>query len=111
MGKAVLPVVAFRSQAGAALAQPATAQEVDIPGMRLFRFEFDNDTFLGSDDAFSAGWSIQIHSAMLDKWPKGLAGWIGRFPTLHDDGELVVDWLDQHGTLLHTTELRAQPPG
>jgi hypothetical protein len=31
--------------------------------------------------------------------------------TLHDDGELAVDWLDQHGTLLHTTPLHAQPPG
>jgi hypothetical protein len=30
--------------------------------------------------------------------------------TLHEDGALAVDWLDQHGTLLHTTELGAQPP-
>ena len=70
----------------AALAQAANAQEVDIPEMRLFRFEFDNDTFVGSDDAFSAGWSIQIHSPMYDEWKPGLAGWIGRIPTLRDDG-------------------------
>ena len=50
--------------------------------MKLFRFEFDNDTFLGSDDAFSAGWSVQVHSQLLDEWTPGLAGWIGRFPTL-----------------------------
>src|SRR3954453_4075308 len=30
--------------------------------------------------------------------------------TLHDDGALIIDWLDQQGTLLHTTGLRAQPP-
>lgn len=30
--------------------------------------------------------------------------------TLHDDGLLLVDWLDQHGTVLHTTQLQAQPP-
>ncbi|MEA2133434.1 MAG: hypothetical protein QOC68_1343 [Solirubrobacteraceae bacterium] len=29
--------------------------------------------------------------------------------TLHDDGALIVDWLDQHGTLLRTTRLQAQP--
>ena len=55
--------------------------------MKLFRIEFDNDTFLGSDDAFSAGWSVQVHSQLLDEWTPGLAGWIGRFPTLGDGGE------------------------
>jgi hypothetical protein len=30
---------------------------------------------------------------------------------LHDGGGLVIDWLDQHGTLLHTTTLAAEPPG
>jgi hypothetical protein len=55
--------------------------------MKLFRFEFDNDTFVGSDDAFSAGWSVQVHSRLLDEWTPGLAGWIGKIPTLGDDGE------------------------
>jgi lipid A 3-O-deacylase len=65
-----------------------------VRDMKLFRFEFDNDTFLGSDDAFSAGWSIQIHSAMLDEWSPGLEGWIGRLPTLGDDGQggRIVRW-------------------
>jgi hypothetical protein len=72
--------------AAAGLASAAGAEEVDIPDMRLFRFEFDNDTFVGSDDAFSAGWSIQVHSPVHDEWKPGLAGWIGRIPTLRDDG-------------------------
>jgi hypothetical protein len=29
--------------------------------------------------------------------------------TLHDEGDLIVDWLDQTGALLHTTQLAAQP--
>ena len=65
----------------------AAAQETDVRDQRLFRFEFDNDTFVGSDDAFSAGWSIQVHSRMHDEWKPGLAGWIGRIPTLRDDGD------------------------
>lgn len=62
--------------------------------MKVLRIEFDNDTFLGSDDAFTAGWSVQVHSRLLDQWPRGLAGWIGRLPTLGDDGEgeRIVRW-------------------
>jgi len=66
---------------------PAGAQEPDMRDMRLLRFEFDNDTFVGSDDAFSAGWSVQVYSPMHDEWKPGLAGWIGRLPTLGDDGD------------------------
>jgi len=70
------------------------ARRKDVRDMKLFRFEFDNDTFLDSDDAFTAGWSVQVHSQMLDKWTPGLAGWIGRLPTLGDDGEggRIVRW-------------------
>jgi hypothetical protein len=53
---------------------------------KSFRFEFDNDTFVGSDDAFTAGWSVQVHSPPRDEWAAGLPRWIGRFPTLGDDG-------------------------
>ena len=42
---------------------------------KLFRFEFDNDTFVGSDDALTAGWSIRVHSELLDQWTPGLADW------------------------------------
>ena len=62
------------------------ADSPDVRDMKLFRFEFDNDTLLDSDDAFTAGWSVQVHSPMLDRWTPGLAGWIGRLPTLRDDG-------------------------
>jgi len=72
----------------------ADETEKDVRDMKLFRFEFDNDTFLDSDDAFSAGWSFQVHSAMRDEWTPGLAGWVGRFPTLGDGGEggRIVRW-------------------
>ncbi|HET8698642.1 MAG TPA: lipid A-modifier LpxR family protein, partial [Gammaproteobacteria bacterium] len=76
------------------LAASVAAHGADLESLRLFRFEFDNDTFLGSDDAFSAGWSAQVHSPLRDEWPHGLAGWIGRLPTLRDDGEggRIVRW-------------------
>ncbi len=60
-----------------------------------WRFEFDNDIFTGGDDAFSAGFSLQRHSPLFDRWEqkrggearKGLSLWIGRhFPGLGDDG-------------------------
>jgi hypothetical protein len=57
-----------------------------IADMKLFRFAFDNDTALGSDDAYSAGWSFQLHSRMMDTWNPAFAGWIGKFPGLGDDG-------------------------
>lgn len=72
----------------------ADEPSVDVRDLKLFRFEFDNDTFVGSDDAFSAGWSVQVHSEMLDEWSPGLRGWIGRVPGLHDDGEggRIIRW-------------------
>lgn len=78
-----LAIVACMS-AVAACAEANTSN--DSRDTRLFRFEFDNDTFVGSDDAFTAGWSVQVHSRPHDAWPDGLAGWVGRFPTLGDDG-------------------------
>lgn len=74
---------------GCAALAPVLA--ADSPGhnlrdARLFRFEFDNDLLIGSDDAFTAGWSFQVHSPMRDEWKPGLASWIGRLPTLGDDG-------------------------
>ena len=80
----------------AAIGPAPAADEPDrlLRDMKLFRIEFDNDTFIGSDDAFTAGWSVQVHSPLLDEWTPGLAGWIGRFPTLGDDGEgeRIVRW-------------------
>ncbi len=34
----------------------------------LWRFEFDNDFFGGSDDFFTAGWSIQRHGPAVASW-------------------------------------------
>ena len=65
----------------------AVAEHREPSELKTFRFEFDNDTFLGSDDAFTAGWSFQFHSRMMDRWTPAFAGWIGKFPGLGDDGE------------------------
>jgi len=88
--------LAIAMLACAAIGQAHAADKAapDVRDMKVFRFEFDNDTFIGSDDAFTAGWSLQVHSALLDEWTPGLAGWIGRFPGLGDDkqGGRVVRW-------------------
>ena len=56
-----------------------------------YRFEFDNDAFVDSDNGFSNGWSFQIHTPVADSWEKiqgpstyvkTLAAWL---PTLTDD--------------------------
>jgi hypothetical protein len=62
--------------------------------LKMFRFEFDNDSFIGSDDAFSAGWSFQWHSNLMDRWDPAYAGWIGKVPGLGDDGQgrRIVRW-------------------
>ncbi len=62
--------------------------------LKMFRFEFDNDTFVNSDDVLSAAWSFQVHSRVMDRWNPAYAGWIGRLPGLGDDGEgrRVVRW-------------------
>ncbi len=71
------------------LTSPAGAQN-DPPktpwDLQLFRFEFDNDNFVGSDDAFSAGWSFQFHSRLMDQWGGGLDKLIRHVPGLGDDG-------------------------
>jgi len=36
--------------------------------LKMFRFEFDNDTFLGSDDAFTAGWSFHFNAVARYNW-------------------------------------------
>lgn len=79
----------------AAAAWPALAQGAKDPRTRhMVRFEFDNDTFIGSDDAFTAGWSLQLHSPMYDTWDETAPAWIGSLPGLGDDGKggRVVRW-------------------
>lgn len=82
--------------AAAAIAPAAAADDPpkDFRRLHLFRFEFDNDNFLGSDDAFTAGWSFQVHSPLDDVWGPGYAKWIGRVPGLGDDGQggRIVRW-------------------
>jgi len=79
----LLPVVlALFAAATAAFA----AEPPDHRG-RLFRFEFDNDTFLGSDDAFTAGWSLQLHTATQETWTGPARRSIALIPGLGDDGQ------------------------
>src|SRR5437867_12308584 len=86
---AVAPAVCAADQP----ARPAT-DEKDFRRLSLFRFEFDNDAFLGKDNAFTAGWSFQWHSRLNDAWSPGSAKWIGRIPGLGDDGpgKRIVRW-------------------
>jgi len=72
---------------GAAAVAPAAALSERAVEQRLVRLEFDNDVFLGTDDGFTAGWSLQLHSAILDRWDEDLPAWIGKLPGLGDDGE------------------------
>ena len=93
-------VLACLTATAAAAADPPK----DFRRLYLFRFEFDNDTFLGSDDAFSAGWSFQVHSRLDDRWHPGYAKWIGKFPGLGDDGESgrIVRWAAGIGQIIIT---------
>jgi hypothetical protein len=98
---------------GGVLAPPACAAEAattvdqlprSVFERRLIRFEFDNDTFLKSDDGFSAGWSLQIHSELDDTWGRAWAGWIGRLPGLGDDGAggRIARWAAGFGQMIFT---------
>lgn len=59
-----------------------------------WRFEIDNDAFLGEDSNFSNGWSIQYHTQSYSSWEEsnafGWVKWIGQhFPTLGDEESIV----------------------
>src|SRR3989442_1396616 len=59
---------------------------LDLRNLSVVRFDFDNDVFLGKDNSFTAGWSLQWHSRLNDVWGPGYAKWIGRVPGLGDGG-------------------------
>ncbi len=65
---------------------PAQPTPQDARDLKLLRVDLDNDAFVDSDGAFTAGWSLQLHSPLFDEWPQALAGWVGRVPGLGDDG-------------------------
>ncbi len=69
--------------------------EKPLEERNLWRFEFDNDGFVHSDNAFTNGWSIQRHSHQYDAWkemgPSEFSGWISRtIPGLGEGGDRVV---------------------
>jgi lipid A 3-O-deacylase len=96
------------------LAVPATEPVTkDFRQLYLFRFEFDNDSFIGSDDSFTAGWSLQLHSPMNDEWSPAFAKWIGRFPSLGDDGAggRITRWAAGIGQIIITpTDITIEEP-
>ena len=53
----------------------------------MIRFDFDNDKPLGSDDAYSAGWSLQAHSTPRDRWGGPLGSLLAKLPGMGDDGD------------------------
>jgi hypothetical protein len=58
----------------------------------LWRFEFDNDIVVGSDDAYSSGWGLERHGPADDTWGQrnrnGFSLFVARnVPGLGDDGE------------------------
>lgn len=82
--------------AALALIAPTPVRAGDEPGLAdryLVRFEFDDDVFLGKDEAFSAGWSLQLHSPLLvpgdARIPKLLCGLPG---IGHGDPGRTVRW-------------------
>ena len=61
----------------------------------VWRFEWDNDAFVHTDNGFTNGWSLQKHSRGHENWgsmgPSGFSRWISRtIPGLGDAGERVV---------------------
>ncbi|MBZ0111446.1 MAG: lipid A deacylase LpxR family protein [Thermoanaerobaculia bacterium] len=72
--------------ASALIVGEAKAEEPEVLDRKMLRFEFDNDILSGSDDAFTAGWSLQLHSGLLESWEGPLAP-LGRVPGLGDDGD------------------------
>lgn len=95
-----LPVraAALACAMGVGLAFPGFAQQAGDPhaadgryltgaDIAMVRFEYDNDSAFGSDDAFTAGWSLQFHSGLEDEWHGPLASLLAKFKLFGDDGE------------------------
>src|SRR5688572_10166834 len=91
VGLAMAAAIAFWLSTQAVAAE---ARSKPLSDRWMLRFEFDNDTLLDSDDAFTAGWSLQLHSKLMDRWNPAFAGWIDKVPGLGDDGHgrRVVRW-------------------
>ena len=72
---------------------PTAAAAAEPAGERaVWRVSFDNDIVSQSDDGYTAGWSLERHSAAWDTWEgsrlSGFSRLVGRIvPGLGDDGE------------------------
>jgi len=57
-----------------------------------WRFEFDNDLFVGDDAQLSGGWALQKHSPVAQSWqtldgvPEFVRRWGSAIPTLTEEG-------------------------
>ncbi len=63
IGKSLLLLLLFSPPV-----RPASAQEEPPARTVLWHLGFDDDVFGGSDDFFTAGWSLQRHSSAVDSW-------------------------------------------
>lgn len=87
-GSRVWPAVTvaiFLASGAAAAEETPRSSESGPAELSVIRFEFDNDTFLDSDNGFTAGWSLQYHTAPrpgLVAAVRHLPGFGGRSPTV-----------------------------
>ncbi len=70
----------------------AADDPAELRGTKMLRIEFDNDVLVDSDDGFSAGWSVQMHSELPADWSRRFSGWLARLPFLRDEGRRTAGW-------------------
>ena len=88
--RTIAVAIALALPAGAQATDPmaeAAHGAVDRGNWSMIRFDFDNDKPLGSDDAYSAGWSLQAHSTPRDRWGGPLGSLLAKLPGMGDDGD------------------------
>ncbi|HHJ13154.1 MAG TPA: lipid A deacylase LpxR family protein [Gammaproteobacteria bacterium] len=66
----LLPVLLLLALALPVRAGTPGATSPHLAEAAKYRLEFDNDLFVGSDNQFSSGWSLQYHSATSRSWDR-----------------------------------------
>jgi hypothetical protein len=90
--------VALTCAIAVGLSMPGFAQQADDAhagdsrfmngaDIAMVRFEFDNDSPFGSDDAFTAGWSLQLHSGLTEEWDGPFGSLLAKTNLFGDDDE------------------------
>jgi len=82
-------LIAYQSVLGMTPSAEAAGASVES---ETWRFEFDNDLFVGEDSQISSGWALQKHTAVAGSWealenvPEFVRRWGQGIPTLTDEG-------------------------